>query len=687
MAQSNAGERAPSSVASTTDEVLISPQNSVELARLKKQLERSRQMASELTAQITANNEQYVKREDELSQQLKEAGQRMQEMQRAQRRDAEAAAKRQVHVPADPKSTMRLSQQVEELKTGVAKHAAEEELTGIAVSRLRDHVAEIEKGSSKFAADVVPALQLITSIDDLSTGECRALGERISVQIMPKEPKPHPVVGCPALFEELCPSTIAASQSVSFLVSKLELLGQSLRDEGELRASVFVSQEATHRKLQQQLEEQSAVLLEAQAAITRLQQELADLEVELQAKTAVTVGVTGPAQNSTEELAQKQRSLVLEVAAATQRLTEIGTTRKAEQVALDESAKRLAAATGEFKELQATHRDATSAADSARQRCDTLKSERSALQQATRALEESHAALTRDLSRAQNDANETEKDLIVARQRLARLSEDQNAVSIELARRQRDLGVAEAAYTERQKQLLELHEQIKTTSAKLEERSAERQALKAEIQTLTEDAKDAEHNLQVAKDQLQYIKSLMPKQHPMAAERAPQRGGTTQSLLAAAITMAGQAALKTQPSGGQVVAAFMQPEMALPSHSPDAHSTPMPVESMQTLGEGVRQELVDMIHATQPTRAAPLIMTTSVPNQDGPLRPAMAAAVLAAPPHIPVRDRDHDGADSAARESVATTRSTMSIVEISSQIDAILKRRQAKQQQQQQGTK
>ncbi len=221
-----------------------------------------------LSKSIELNNERYLQREDELSREIKRLG-----------AELSAPAVKRVETADERRRLTRaqqLSGDIRRAQQDIAAKRHEEELAAIALLRLNQHLTRFE-GTSKDLSDAIqdPLQRAIAVLDEsvASRKTLRALLE-IEGEVKYAPPVAASTGSVPCMELQLAPASLAMDTASQQCLWYQAALGDSLRDEAELRATRFSTLEARHKTASSQLRDQAVVLGDAQNALSTLQDEL-----------------------------------------------------------------------------------------------------------------------------------------------------------------------------------------------------------------------------------------------------------------------------------------------------------------------------------------------------------------------------------------------------------------------------
>ena len=500
-----------------------------ELISLRRELERAKRDAAELGKKVAARNTQYLLREEELSQQIRDAAEQSgmgtlppgtdlatsaaRQRARAFRMQDEAEAQQR------QRRIVELEEEIANVNKKIAARNHEEELAGVALSRLKEQLGRLEKESTLIAAHVQTVLDTVKGTKETSFHNRQSLAEALNVSLVDEgvseDDLPHPSGTIEA---EYCNVNLRMFSAACQLVTETKRLVSAFTAEAELQASVFESVETAHLERKRQLEEQSEVLVDAQSALKTLEERLGALDRELsdlrarRAELEATVNREGTVESLIEQELQLQHdiSVVEGQAAEAVRKKETVSTQR------DQAMRSRKEALDRLTDEEISLKSAEEALHAAEKHRDDIDTERTHLERSSRVSSDNIKNLEQERIRLREEiaAAHEEKIMMDERQRKLEVQQDEAAGNLRAAIREQE--AAQEALTNKKRWLEDLQAEVEKQKERHSDLVRERSTLKQQVQLANYEAANAQQAADSVNQQLEYSRSLLPKTHPAA---------------------------------------------------------------------------------------------------------------------------------------------------------------------------
>jgi len=449
-----------------------------------------------LAAQIEANNQQYLLREQELETEISKL---------TTVHDTSLDHVRAQHAA--------LEQQLSSVQQQIAKLRQDRVLAETAVARLATRSNELREQGLAVHGALNRVLQVAQSFDKILSTSCNEL----AVQVHVKEANAQvatSVAMTPVAASGVVEPWRHAVESLATLAFLIRSITHRAREEAQLHVQHYELTQQQHVHGKRQLQEQAALLLQAQQAIPGVQADLERFSAEI----------------STQE--NRQEVLISEARARKAELSELGITFSNQSSALGAI------------QLPKLANTSPNRAFRNQQRKMELEAEDRELQNELETVSRAVQQIERETKGRASRANELKKEVRATEERIKQLERETTRMKLEISQQQEEALNEEQELkkaAEAQKQLLaeksaseRLCEQKRTYLATSEETLApllsETARLRSKLTLCRNDATAAQKRLQQvqravneaqigvddATNEVLYLQSLLPKRHPSA---------------------------------------------------------------------------------------------------------------------------------------------------------------------------
>ena len=463
-----------------------------------------------LSKMIELNNGQYLRREDDLSREIARLSQEVsQPLPRLEETHDEKQRRRRAQ---------ELSKEIDEAQTTICTKRSEEELAGIAVSRLTQHASRYEDRAHQICACISEPLQKAIAVLDESVASRQNIQSFLNINggTLASPPAKATKTG---LQQQLAPKSIELEQKSKHCLWYLSQIGEALRGEGELRAERYSTLNAAHTTSSEQLQNQANVLMDAQSALSALQLELQKINQMIAAKETLVqkTAQEGDSRRSSEPSLQSHQ---LEIE---KELRDLEKDAESVESTLTREKQRLARLENEKKDLLESEQKELATLDHYVSLLDLCKkskidaeSTRSSLTKSLQQLDIGRSNSDRELQKLRSAVTLAEEDQSSSRVKVREMEDQLEKLASSLRQAQRDAEAKKSFLAAREGRV----DALSKEKGRLEEKL---QSLKADRTSATQavlQVKATLSNLQQQESntvrELQYLHSLLPRGHPSA---------------------------------------------------------------------------------------------------------------------------------------------------------------------------
>ena len=492
--------------------------------RLRRDLDATRADVQAMAQRVATRNASYLLREQELSQAIKTAVVANEQRQRGSGGVAGS--------PMSPRASSRvkeLQREIELAEEALGRKQEEEVLAGTAVARLQRHVDTLEEDAANATDVVAPVTELIHSLVRNSSQHRAYLCQFLSLPTEAAKGKAgdasrrsahvrNSILGDNKQAAQFLARVSSLCDVASGVKHDLETTAlEALIDEGELRSSVYLSLEDTQRRLRAQLEEQSAVLVEAQSTMEALAIEVekcrAARDTERSRVSALDREIASidseQARKLSEDALRKQLEKVNQDLLHERRVCE-------EAVAEHASAQsERSAQAAEAPHLEQLVAQADAQYDDAAARKSKAADEKAAVVHKIAGLEHQLATLESEQRKlkAGTEAANDDCERVLQKVQEGELARDRLAVDVRAANK-KSMSLDQNA-AEKTHRCDALESECARERQRLEQAKREKAVLLAELRTAERERQESERASQEVEAELRYHQKLLPVHHPL----------------------------------------------------------------------------------------------------------------------------------------------------------------------------